>query len=65
MALTARRDSQDVSPLPLWGNGDSSKGTMIESEIVIVDEDGTEEPFDTASWLSLAEGVPSGTVGFT
>ena len=63
--LTARRDSQDVSPLPLWGNGDSSKAIMIESEIVIVNEDGTEEPFNTASWLSLAGGRPSGTVSFT
>jgi hypothetical protein len=27
------------------------KGT-IESEIVIIDDDGTEEPFDPSSWFS-------------
>jgi hypothetical protein len=25
--------------------------SLIESEIVIVDDDGTEEPFDAASWF--------------
>jgi hypothetical protein len=30
--------------------GDEEGRTRIESEIVIVDDDGTEEPFDPASW---------------
>lgn len=51
MALTTvlpKRGTQHVSPLPSPGNGTAA---MIESEIVIVDEDGTEEPFDPASWF--------------
>jgi hypothetical protein len=27
------------------------EGALIESEIVMVDDDGTEEPFDPASWF--------------
>ncbi|MES4892026.1 hypothetical protein [Streptomyces sp. NPDC096012] len=30
---------------------DETAGSLIESEIVIVDDDGTEEPFDPASWF--------------
>ncbi|WP_460065604.1 replication initiator [Streptomyces sp. YKOK-I1] len=41
-----------VSPLPSPGNAESSAATVIESEIVIVDDDGTEEPFDPASWFA-------------
>ncbi|MDX2676784.1 hypothetical protein [Streptomyces soliscabiei] len=55
MALTTtlpKSGSQRSSPLPVPADGESGTPTMIESEIVIVDDDGTEEPFDPTSWFS-------------
>jgi hypothetical protein len=33
-------------------DADEKRMSLIESEIVIVDEDGTETPFDPASWFA-------------
>lgn len=51
-ALTTKRGSQLASPLPLPRCSGGNTATMIESEIVIVDDDGAEEPFDTALWFA-------------
>lgn len=40
-----------MTPLPERETADSGAMSLIESEIVIVDEDGTEEPFDASSWF--------------
>jgi hypothetical protein len=37
-------------PVPKVPNDDRA-ASLIESEIVIVDEDGTEEPFDATAWF--------------
>ncbi|MGW2687881.1 hypothetical protein ACWC6I_32560 [Streptomyces sp. NPDC001414] len=33
-------------------SGEDTPRSLIEGEIVIVDDDGTEEPFDPVSWFS-------------
>jgi hypothetical protein len=33
--------------------------SLIESEIVIIDDDGTGEPFDPASWFECTERPPT------
>ncbi|MFJ9749680.1 hypothetical protein [Streptomyces chartreusis] len=40
----------EPSPMPM-GPEDSTK-SVVESEIVIIDDDGREEPFDPALWFS-------------
>ncbi|MGQ4383391.1 hypothetical protein [Streptomyces sp. SAS_270] len=42
---------EPITPLPDPDSRDDGAIGLIESEIVIVDEDGTEEPFDAASWF--------------
>ncbi|MFG2356196.1 hypothetical protein [Streptomyces sp. NPDC048521] len=45
-------DPQQHGRAPLLQRSDDSRVPLIQSEIVIVDDDGTEEPFDPASWFS-------------
>lgn len=54
MLITAlpERDSQQRERASLRQHSDDSRMPLIQSEIVIVDDDGTEEPFDPASWFS-------------
>ncbi|WP_260217738.1 hypothetical protein [Streptomyces gossypii] len=40
-----------ITPLPEPEPRDDGTASLIESEIVIVDEDGTEEPFDATLWF--------------
>ncbi|MFJ9668136.1 hypothetical protein ACIRPP_26555 [Streptomyces sp. NPDC101219] len=41
-----------MTPLPIpQSSNDDRVAKLIESEIVIVDEDGTEEPFDATAWF--------------
>lgn len=40
-----------MTPLPAPEPSNDRAASLIESEIVIVDEDGTEEPFDAAAWF--------------
>ncbi|MCH0558290.1 hypothetical protein [Streptomyces sp. MUM 16J] len=45
------RELRQPAALPLSRYGGERPPSLIESEIVIVDDDGTEEPFDPASWF--------------
>jgi hypothetical protein len=45
-AVTPERGTRAPTPLPR-----TTVKSEIESEIVIVDENGVEEPFDAASWF--------------
>lgn len=45
------RGVEPITPLPERETRDDDTAGLIESEIVIVDEDGTEEPFDAVSWF--------------
>lgn len=49
--MRCSRGGGAVTPLPERETADSGAMSLIESEIVIVDEDGTEEPFDATSWF--------------
>lgn len=40
-----------MTPLPKSEPAHDGTASMIESETVIVDEDGTEEPFDASTWF--------------
>jgi hypothetical protein len=40
-----------ITPLPRLEPANDRAASLIESEIVIVDEDGTEEPFDASTWF--------------
>lgn len=53
MRIAALPEREPRKPLPPSspGPGDDRARTLIESEIVMVDDDGTEEPFDPASWF--------------
>lgn len=43
---------EPITPLPERdASTDDGTKSLIESEIVIVDEDGTERPFDAESWF--------------
>lgn len=43
---------EPITPLPEpESSRDDGTKNLIESEIVIVDEDGTERPFDAESWF--------------
>ncbi|MBT2676255.1 hypothetical protein J7E95_36810 [Streptomyces sp. ISL-14] len=46
------REPQQSGRFLLPRFGDDRAPSLIESEIVIVDDDGTEEPFDPAAWFS-------------
>lgn len=48
--LPVREPRQPGAP-SLSRYGRERPASLIESEIVIVDDDGTEEPFDPASWF--------------
>jgi hypothetical protein len=50
-ALPEREPQQSGRQLPSRC-GDDRAPSLIESEIVIVDDDGREEPFDPAAWFS-------------
>jgi hypothetical protein len=45
------RDLRQSGGLPLPRPGHDRSVSRIESEIVIVDDDGTEVPFDPATWF--------------
>ncbi|MET9010364.1 hypothetical protein ABZX74_05415 [Streptomyces olivaceoviridis] len=51
-AALPEHDSQQRERAPLLQHSEDSPAPLIQSEIVIVDDDGTEEPFDPASWFS-------------
>lgn len=48
--LHAAPQQPGTSPVPL--RPDDTAQRVVESEIVIVEDDGTEEPFDPALWFS-------------
>ncbi|MET9449134.1 hypothetical protein [Streptomyces cinerochromogenes] len=52
IAALPEHDSQQRERAPLLQRSDDSPVPLIQSEIVIVDDDGTEKPFDPASWFS-------------
>ncbi|MEU2602818.1 hypothetical protein ABZ669_38130, partial [Streptomyces hirsutus] len=49
--MRCSRGGGAMTPLPERETAGSGATSLIESEIVIVDEDGTEEPFDASSWF--------------
>ncbi|MER7926985.1 hypothetical protein ABTY96_28155 [Streptomyces sp. NPDC096057] len=51
VAAPTERESRQPKRLPLPRSAGASATCVIESEIVIIDDDGTEELFDPASWF--------------
>ncbi|MEU5094620.1 hypothetical protein [Streptomyces sp. NPDC020996] len=51
MTAPTERENQKSRRSSLPRAGGEMAVDLIESEIVIVDDDGTEEPFDPASWF--------------
>ncbi|MFE8949045.1 hypothetical protein [Streptomyces sp. NPDC007856] len=51
MTAPTERERRKARPVSLPRADDETAVSLIESEIVIVDDDGTEEPFDPASWF--------------
>jgi hypothetical protein len=52
IAAPTEREHRPPRHSSLARTEDGRPMTLIESEIVIVDDDGAEEPFDPASWFS-------------
>lgn len=51
MSVLPLRELTEPAASLLPQSGTKEPSSLIESEIVIVDADGTEEPFDPASWF--------------
>ncbi len=49
--MPGNREVGSTTPLPEPERANDRAASLIESEIVIVDEDGTEEPFDATKWF--------------
>lgn len=52
MPAPPERLPQQPQLVPLLPASDERRTPEIQSEIVIIDDDGTEEPFDPSSWFS-------------
>ncbi|MFD7056034.1 hypothetical protein ACFWBS_44205 [Streptomyces mirabilis] len=51
IAASPEREPRQPRRSSLPQAADSRTMSLIETEIVIIDDDGTEEPFDPASWF--------------